>query len=35
MGRLLERFGLWIQATWLSAKLRWNRFITRLTFKDK
>jgi hypothetical protein len=35
MGRLLERFGLWIQATWLGAKLGWNRFIIRLTFKDK
>ena len=34
MGRLLERFGLCIQATWLSAKIRWNRFILRLTFKN-
>lgn len=32
MGRLLVRCGLWIQATWMKTKIKWNRIILHLLF---
>lgn len=32
MGRLLVRWGLWIQATWMKMKIKWNRIVLNLLF---